>query len=320
MQFFLLTGVVLFGSFILSVLLLQRLADRISMCLWQTVPQPSLRNSASEIDHVIAAIITATIFGLLWRDHPLSAIITSSLLYLLLLAGGVARVLLLTRRQMLSLEGHQFYFEQEQLCLTHSEKPPERVIGRLLEQKHPSMQGNRWEFSSVAVELFTPHAGLIARNIYYDGLQASRMLEQLQMSDQVKCFDVALLGKNSSGEFLSLRLGRFWVPLLCGPLVELPPQVRAWWKKLLETNHQQPCSVQDLRFGHYLHPLHLAAENANLLQPELAVELNGLEQLISQSNKGLSLISGDRVRSAIPEGYSPYSDTEDSALILWRKA
>ncbi len=319
MTTFLLTGVVLFGSFIISSLLLQRLANLVSLRLWQTVPQPALHSTAAEIDHVIAAIVTAAVFGLQWRDHPQMAITTALLLYLLLLASGVARLLLLTRRQMLRIEEHQFSIEGTQIHLpdSNSISAPESLICRLAEQKHLSSAGHKQAISATSIELYSPQTGLVARNIYYDRLQAKRMIEQLQNKGFAKVFDLAFIGQDAQGNILSLRLGSSWVPLLCGPLNELPPQIRNWWENLLTLDCSQVQILQDTGFSRYLRPLYLAAEGSNLLQPEFERELTGLERLLKRSEHPLQLIQGEKLHSLIPPELTPASEPE-TALRLWR--
>ncbi len=317
MTTYLLTGVVLFGSFFISSLLLQRLADLISLRLWQTVPQPELRSTAAEIDHVIAAIVTAAVFGLQWRDHPKIAVSTALFLYLLLLFSGIARLLLLTRRQMLRIEEHQFSLEGDQIRLHESDHSPELIICHLAEQKYPSLDDPHLAFSSAAIELYSPQLGLVARNIYYDRLQATRMIEQLQQGGQARCFDLALIGQEPNGNFLSLRLGNSWVPLLCGPLRELPPQIRKWWKELLMVDGRQARELKDTSFGLYLRPLYLAAVGENLLRPEFEHEFTGLEQLLKRTKNQLQLINGKQLHNLIPTGFTPASETE-SALFIWR--
>lgn len=319
MTTFLLTGVVLFGSFIISSLLLQPLTDLISLRLWQMVPQPALRNTTTEIDHIIGAIITAAVFGLQWRDHPHLAIITALSFYLLLFSGGVARLLLLTRRQMQRVENHQFILERGQIRLSTTDQSSGPVICHLSEQRHPASASNRKAFLTAAIELYTPRTGLVARNTYYDRLQASRMLEQLRQSGQARGFDLALVGQSAQGDFLSVRLSSNWVPLLCGPLKELPPQVKAWWKSLIETDHSLAREINDSRFSHYLHPLYLAAENTGTLQSQFKQEFAGLEQLLKKSSNRLQMIIGDQLRSLVPAEFSPTTAGDDSALLIWRK-
>lgn len=318
MATFLLTGVVLFGSFLANILLLQGLADLISLRLWQTVPQPALRRAAAEIDHVIAAIITAAVFGLLWRDHPVSAVVSSLVFYLLLLGGGVIRLLLLTHKQIQLIEDRQFNLRDGRLLLQEEELEGP-LLCRLAEQKHPAAEGTPGGFSSTAVELYDPQQGRIARNIYYDRLKAARTLDQLNQAGVARTFDLALIGRNAAGDYLSLRLSSNWVPLLCGQLKELPPQVRDWWKNLLDCDYRQPQRVNDNSFSHYLRPLYLAAETDGLCNPDFIAEFHGLEQLISNSEAPLQLIAGKLLRSLIPGDLSPVSTDPDSALLCWRQ-
>jgi hypothetical protein len=319
MAIFLFTGIVLFGSFIISSLLLQRLADLICLRLWQTTPQPALHSSTEEIDHVIAAIITAAIFGLQLRDHPQLAIITALTVYILLLSGGVAKLLLLTRRQIRQVENYQFNLVDDRILLRESNKTIEPVICRLSEQKHPSAEDNRWTYTSAAVELYSPQTGLVACNTYYDRLQATQMIERLIQAGQARHFDVALVGQIGNGDFLSIRLGCSWVPLLCGPLKEIPPQVRNWWKKLITMEHNQARDIEDRGFSRYLQPLHLAAGTGGQLQPEFEQEFSGLEQLLKQADKKLKLINADHLRSLIPSELSPTMAGDTSALLIWRQ-
>lgn len=317
MAIFLLSGVVLFGCFLANVLLLQRLASLFSRHLWQVAPPEMLRDTAAGVDHFLAAIITAAVFSLQWREHPTTAIVSGLLIYLLLLCGGVVRQLLQTRRQLDRCEAPQFDLRDDRLCLHHTERPSGKLYCRLHETRKAAHEPYPRPFTSVRVELYAPTVGLVAYNTYYDRLHAAKMLDQLRENGAACDFDRALVGRSAQGDILGVRLSPNWIPLLCGPLKELPPQTRAWWRQLLDSTEPAQ-EIQDPGFLRLLRPLLLAAEHENLAQTSFTAEFNGLKQLLETAEGQLQSIAGDKLASLIPAGYVPQLADDTSALICWQ--
>ena len=317
MAIFLLTGVALFTSFLANLLLLRPLARLLANRLWKLAPPPALQDAAG-IDHFLAATVTAAVFGLQWRDHSTSAVVSALFIYLLLLGGGVARLLLLTKRQMQQLEAPQFDLQNRQLHLLQTETPDGPLYCRLYEISRNVKDKYPQGFSQIRVELYTPVTGLVAYNSYYDHLQAAGVRAQLQQNSLAADFDRLVVGRSPRGDLLGVRLGSDWIPVLCGPLNQLPPQVRTWWRKFLAENPEEPREIEDTSFSRFLRQLYLAAEQTQLLQPSFTAELAGLEHLTKEARGPLHHIAAAHLARVIPANHIPRLSDKTSALIRWQ--